>query len=64
MMKVRCPICDRLLEGGRSSDRPAYPFCSERCRLIDLGRWLGERYCLTPEAEGDPPENVEESEHS
>jgi len=25
-------------------DNPAYPFCSERCRLVDLGRWLGEEY--------------------
>jgi uncharacterized protein len=36
----RCPICDREFEAERS---PALPFCCERCRLIDLGRWLDER---------------------
>jgi endogenous inhibitor of DNA gyrase (YacG/DUF329 family) len=29
------------------------PFCSERCRLIDLGRWLNEEHALPCEAEGD-----------
>ena len=30
----------------------AYPFCSSRCRLVDLGRWLGEEYRI-PAAEDD-----------
>jgi endogenous inhibitor of DNA gyrase (YacG/DUF329 family) len=38
---MRCPICEREFERG---DSTAAPFCSERCRLIDLGRWLGESY--------------------
>ncbi len=29
------------------------PFCSERCRLIDLGRWLNEEHTLTAEASDD-----------
>jgi endogenous inhibitor of DNA gyrase (YacG/DUF329 family) len=37
-----CPICrGGVAERGAN---PAFPFCSERCRLIDLGRWLGEEY--------------------
>lgn len=42
---MNCPICKRKLEPGQR-DRPGsyFPFCSERCKLIDLGRWLGERY--------------------
>jgi endogenous inhibitor of DNA gyrase (YacG/DUF329 family) len=36
------------------------PFCSERCRLIDLGRWLGEDYRVQAEPEGDAsPEETE-----
>lgn len=37
---VRCPRC------GRSSqaDNPSFPFCSKRCRLIDLGKWFNEEY--------------------
>jgi endogenous inhibitor of DNA gyrase (YacG/DUF329 family) len=29
---------------------PSFPFCSQRCRLIDLGRWLGENYHVPAEA--------------
>ena len=43
MIKVRCPICQRLMEGG-PEQWPESPFCGPRCRLIDLGRWLGEEY--------------------
>jgi uncharacterized protein len=30
------------------------PFCSERCRLVDLGRWFNEGYGLAVESEGEP----------
>jgi len=43
MAKVCCPICGREFDQQLS---PAMPFCSERCRLVDLGRWLDERYGL------------------
>jgi endogenous inhibitor of DNA gyrase (YacG/DUF329 family) len=43
MNKVRCPICDAAMPGNWQ-DYPDYPFCSKRCRIIDLGRWLGEEY--------------------
>lgn len=45
MKSVRCPICDTPLPGDWS-EYPDYPFCSKRCRTIDLGRWLGEDYKL------------------
>ena len=38
------------------SDKNSLPFCSERCRLIDLGRWLNEEHALTCEAEEDEAE--------
>jgi endogenous inhibitor of DNA gyrase (YacG/DUF329 family) len=37
---------------ARAGD-PAAPFCSERCRLVDLGRWLGEDYRIPAEPAGD-----------
>ena len=43
MSKVRCPICDAAMPGNWA-DYPEYPFCSPRCKTIDLGRWLGEGY--------------------
>ncbi|MGH8220684.1 MAG: DNA gyrase inhibitor YacG [Steroidobacteraceae bacterium] len=39
--RVKCPTCDRTIEW--SSDNPYRPFCSERCKLIDLGAWLSEK---------------------
>jgi endogenous inhibitor of DNA gyrase (YacG/DUF329 family) len=50
------------MNGDRPRDWPEYPFCSTRCRLIDLGRWLGEKYRIHPQAEGDAPATPEESE--
>jgi endogenous inhibitor of DNA gyrase (YacG/DUF329 family) len=38
---VKCPICGKP---GQWKDNPDRPFCSERCRIIDLGRWSGEEY--------------------
>jgi len=36
----RCPICKREV----LRDAKTFPFCSDRCRTIDLGRWLGGEY--------------------
>jgi endogenous inhibitor of DNA gyrase (YacG/DUF329 family) len=44
MIKQHCPICQKVMEVLRLSDWPAFPFCSARCRMIDLGRWLGQEY--------------------
>ena len=45
-MIVRCPICRRETpwEGNRWR-----PFCSERCRTVDLGNWASERYRIPDE---------------
>ncbi len=37
----RCPVCDVSVDLATT---PTVPFCSDRCRLIDLGRWLDEAY--------------------
>jgi endogenous inhibitor of DNA gyrase (YacG/DUF329 family) len=37
----KCPTCARLFE---RQDNPWRPFCSERCKLIDFGRWADEDY--------------------
>jgi uncharacterized protein len=49
---MRCPVCNREFDPATS---PAMPFCSQRCRTIDLGRWLGEAYHLpvTPDPDAD-----------
>ncbi len=40
--QARCPIC-----GEPVTSDAARPFCSERCRTIDLGRWLDGRYVIS-----------------
>jgi endogenous inhibitor of DNA gyrase (YacG/DUF329 family) len=65
MIKVRCPICDRVIEGQGPAEWPQFPFCSARCRLVDLGRWLGEGYRIAasraeeeaPAQHGDDSDN-------
>jgi len=57
MIKTHCPICDRVMclkSGQGPKEWPEWPFCSPRCRLIDLGRWLGETYRL-PDPGMDAP---------
>lgn len=49
MKPMRCPICDTPMPGNWQ-DYPDYPFCSKRCRLIDLGRWLSEEYRIADAA--------------
>ncbi len=43
-MFIRCPICRKELEVP--DDHPSRPFCSPRCKKIDLGNWLDEKYRL------------------
>lgn len=59
MIKVRCPICGCWMQGDSPKEWPQWPFCGPRCRLIDLGRWLGEDYRLaaSPHEEIDPDDD-------
>ncbi len=51
---MNCPICKRPVSSPDPKVRGAYPFCSERCKLIDLGRWLDGKYQIPVVEEGDP----------
>jgi endogenous inhibitor of DNA gyrase (YacG/DUF329 family) len=57
-MKLRCPICKKPTDSETSPD---FPFCSERCRLFDLGNWSSEKYVVSEpvmdesELEAPPP---------
>jgi uncharacterized protein len=39
-----CPICRKPTDSERN---PEFPFCSERCRLLDLGNWSSEKYVVS-----------------
>jgi endogenous inhibitor of DNA gyrase (YacG/DUF329 family) len=51
-------MCKRLA-ADRTAAKSPWPFCSERCRLIDLGKWLGEDYRV-PDPDAGPPEPSEQ----
>ena len=46
-----CPICKKPVL-PRAENR-AFPFCSDRCRLVDLAKWLGEEYRIPGPRPGD-----------
>ena len=46
----KCPICKKPALGDRKKN-PYFPFCSERCRTIDLGAWLDEKYVIESDEE-------------
>jgi len=43
-MKHRCPICKKPTDSATDAD---FPFCSDRCRLMDLGAWAAESYVVS-----------------
>jgi endogenous inhibitor of DNA gyrase (YacG/DUF329 family) len=43
-MKHKCPICKKPTDSQTDAD---FPFCSERCRLVDLGAWASEKYVVS-----------------
>jgi endogenous inhibitor of DNA gyrase (YacG/DUF329 family) len=56
---VKCPTCRRPVEWSEASAHR--PFCSDRCRLIDLGAWLTEQHKIPdePAADSDDVQNRE-----
>jgi len=43
-MKHRCPICKKATDSEVHKD---FPFCGERCRVLDLGAWASEKYVVS-----------------
>ena len=65
-IRLRCPICKK---GVKTTDAE-FPFCSERCRTIDLGKWASGQYVISsplPDTEDEtdplPGDQDEESRH-
>lgn len=51
-LKLRCPICKKPVKNGD----PEFPFCSPRCRTIDLGKWASGGYVISsPVRDADEP---------
>ena len=48
---VACPVCEKPVQWGEQS--PFRPFCSERCKLIDLGAWASDEHAIPGEPDLD-----------
>jgi len=42
-LRLRCPICKKPVKGADAE----FPFCSQRCRTIDLGKWASGAYVIS-----------------
>ena len=55
--KIRCPSCKKE---ATWDNNPFRPFCSERCRIMDLGKWASEGYRIAGEKKETQGEDSEE----
>lgn len=61
-MKRLCPICRKAVD---SETDPEFPFCSERCRVTDLGNWSSEKYKVSEQViDESVPEEMPASQES
>lgn len=51
--RLTCPICDRELPPEIDSNNRLFPFCSERCKQVDLYRWFSGQYAVTEQLTPD-----------
>jgi endogenous inhibitor of DNA gyrase (YacG/DUF329 family) len=57
-LTLRCPTCKKVV----LRTDPEFPFCSERCRLIDLGKWASGGYVIsTPISDPDDLDAIQYS---
>jgi len=53
---MKCPICKKEV----TSETDFFPFCSERCKIIDLGNWASEKYVISTPVQ--PEDSTEEEQ--
>jgi endogenous inhibitor of DNA gyrase (YacG/DUF329 family) len=61
VQRVKCPTCQREIDWSQS---PFRPFCSERCKLIDLGAWLAEKHAIPGEPAPDDSGHAQPGQQS
>ena len=52
----RCPICEKQFSPTDTSATSNFPFCSDRCRQVDLLRWMDGRYALVEQLDPEVAE--------
>lgn len=66
MVVYECPTCGKKLTCSSPDEATFRPFCSRRCKLVDLGKWLSEEYRveedLPPTPDPTNPQSLEPDE--
>ncbi len=63
-MKHKCPVCKKVVDTSIQAQQDkskSFPFCSQQCKLIDLGAWLDTGYIISSDIqseESDEPTNT------
>jgi endogenous inhibitor of DNA gyrase (YacG/DUF329 family) len=58
-IKLKCPICKKTV----AANGVEFPFCSDRCRLIDLGKWASGQYVISSPIT-DADESIQDPEET
>ena len=54
-MKIICPVCKAKTTW---EENPWRPFCSEKCKMIDLGKWILEEYRIESKSNDDEEDEI------
>jgi hypothetical protein len=57
-MRNRCPVCHKTVKVSpqeQAEEAKFFPFCSQRCKLVDLGGWLDGKYKIISELQSQKP---------
>ncbi len=54
MIRGKCPICGKTFEIEKLDALPSFPFCTDRCRMVDLGRWIDGAYAIPGPTQQEP----------
>jgi len=57
-MIIRCPVCRKTTTW---EENPWRPFCSERCQLVDFGKWVTEEYKISGARKGEEQQETKET---
>jgi hypothetical protein len=62
---MKCPICKKDVPEAKPGETPFFPFCSDRCKLVDLNRWLTGKYQIPirEDEDGDSLPRMDTNEH-
>lgn len=58
--EMTCPVCGRSVSPQAALTDPAFPFCCDRCKQVDLNRWNDGRYAITTPWIPDPDDPLPE----